>query len=38
MNIPCVALENLMRKLTRTWLLFVIVAVVSGTLITATLV
>jgi len=37
MNIPFVALKNLKRKLTRTWLLFAIVAVVSGTLFTATL-
>jgi putative ABC transport system permease protein len=37
MNIPYVALKNLKRKLTRTWLLFAIVAVVSGTLFTATL-
>ncbi len=37
MNIPFVALKNLTRKLTRTWLLFAIVAVVSGTLFTATL-
>jgi len=37
MNIPYVALKNLKRKITRTWLLFAIVAVVSGTLFTATL-
>jgi len=37
MNIPTVALKNLKRKITRTWLLFAIVAVVSGTLFTATL-
>jgi putative ABC transport system permease protein len=37
MNIPYVALKNLKRKLTRTWLLFAIVAVVSCTLFTATL-
>ncbi len=37
MNIPFVALKNLKRKLARTWLLFAIVAVVSGTLFTATL-
>jgi putative ABC transport system permease protein len=37
MNIPYVALKNLKRKLTRTWLLFAIVAVVSCTLFAATL-
>jgi len=37
MNIPYVALKNLKRKLTRTWLLFSIVAVVSCTLFAATL-
>src|SRR5512143_2660117 len=37
MNIPYVALRNLKRKLTRTWLLFAIVAVVSCTLFAATL-
>ncbi len=37
MNIPYVALKNLRRKLTRTWLLFSIVAVVSCTLFSATL-
>ncbi len=37
MNIPFVALRNLKRKLTRTWLLFAIVAVVSCTLFSATL-
>jgi putative ABC transport system permease protein len=37
MNIPYVALRNLKRKLTRTWLLFAIVAVVSCTLFSATL-
>jgi putative ABC transport system permease protein len=37
MNIPYVALKNLKRKLTRTWLLFAIVAVVSCTLFSATL-
>ncbi len=37
MNIPYVAVKNLKRKLTRTWLLFAIVAVVSCTLFTATL-
>ncbi len=37
MNIPYIALKNLKRKLTRTWLLFAIVAVVSCTLFTATL-
>ncbi len=37
MNIPYVALKNLKRKITRTWLLFAIVAVVSGTLFSATL-
>jgi len=37
MNIPYVALKNLRRKLTRTWLLFAIVAVVSCTLFSATL-
>lgn len=37
MNIPYVAIKNLKRKLTRTWLLFAIVAVVSCTLFTATL-
>ncbi len=37
MNIPYVALKNLRRKITRTWLLFAIVAVVSGTLFSATL-
>jgi len=37
MNIPYVALKNLKRKLTRTWLLFSIVTVVSCTLFTATL-
>jgi len=37
MNIPTVALKNLRRKLTRTWLLFAIVAVVSCTLFSATL-
>ncbi len=38
MNIPYVALKNLKRKLTRTWLLFAIVAVVACTLFSATLV
>ena len=37
MNIPSVALKNLRRKLTRTWLLFAIVTVVSCTLFSATL-
>ena len=37
MNIPFVALRNLKRKMTRTWLLFAIVAVVSCTLFSATL-
>lgn len=37
MNVPYVALKNLKRKLTRTWLLFAIVAVVSCTLFAATL-
>jgi putative ABC transport system permease protein len=37
MNIPYVAVKNLKRKLTRTWLLFAIVAVVSCTLFAATL-
>jgi putative ABC transport system permease protein len=37
MNIPYVALKNLRRKPTRTWLLFAIVAVVSCTLFSATL-
>jgi putative ABC transport system permease protein len=37
MNIPYVALKNLKRKLTRTWLLFAIVVVVSCTLFSATL-
>jgi putative ABC transport system permease protein len=37
MNIPYVALKNLKRKITRTWLLFAIVAVVSCTLFAATL-
>jgi putative ABC transport system permease protein len=37
MNIPYVALKNLKRKLTRTWLLFSIVVVVSCTLFSATL-
>lgn len=37
MNIPYVALKNLKRKLTRTGLLFAIVAVVSCTLFSATL-
>jgi putative ABC transport system permease protein len=37
MNIPYVALKNLKRKLTRTWLLFSIVTVVSCTLFAATL-
>jgi putative ABC transport system permease protein len=37
MNISYVAVKNLKRKLTRTWLLFAIVAVVSCTLFTATL-
>ena len=37
MNIPYVAWKNLKRKLTRTWLLFAIVAVVSCTLFAATL-
>jgi len=37
MNIPYVAFRNLKRKLTRTWLLFAIVAVVSCTLFAATL-
>jgi putative ABC transport system permease protein len=37
MNIVYVALKNLKRKLTRTWLLFAIVAVVSCTLFSATL-
>jgi putative ABC transport system permease protein len=37
MNIPYVAFKNLKRKLTRTWLLFAIVAVVSCTLFAATL-
>ena len=37
MNIPSVALKNLRRNLTRSWLLLAIVAVVSCTLFTATL-
>lgn len=37
MNIPYVALKNLKRKMTRTWLLFAIVMVVSCTLFAATL-
>src|SRR5512146_108587 len=37
MNIPYVALRNLKRKLTRTWILLAIVAVVSCTLFAATL-
>jgi putative ABC transport system permease protein len=37
MNITTVALKNLRRKLTRTWLLFAIVTVVSCTLFSATL-
>jgi len=37
MNIPYVALKNLKRTLTRTWLLFSIVTVVSCTLFAATL-
>lgn len=37
MNIPYVAFRNLKRKITRTWLLLSIVAVVSCTLFTATL-
>jgi putative ABC transport system permease protein len=37
MNIPYVSFKNLKRKLTRTWLLFAIVAVVSCTLFSATL-
>ncbi len=37
MNIPYVALKNLKRKVTRTWLLFAIVSVVSCTLFSATL-
>jgi len=37
MNIPYVAMKNLKRKVTRTWLLFAIVAVVSCTLFAATL-
>src|SRR6266496_4359206 len=37
MNIPYVAFRNLKRKVTRTWLLFSIVAVVSCTLFSATL-
>ncbi len=37
MNIPYVALKNLKRKITRTWLLLAIVAVVSCTLFSATL-
>jgi len=37
MNIPYVAYKNLKRKITRTWLLLAIVAVVSCTLFTATL-
>ncbi len=37
MNIVYFALKNLKRKLTRTWLLFAIVAVVACTLFTATL-
>jgi putative ABC transport system permease protein len=37
MNIPYVAFKNLKRKITRTWLLLAIVAVVSSTLFTATL-
>jgi len=37
MNIPYVAIRNLKRKVTRTWLLFAIVAVVACTLFSATL-
>jgi putative ABC transport system permease protein len=37
MNIPYVALKNLKRKMTRTWLLLAIVVVVSCTLFAATL-
>lgn len=37
MNIPVVALKNLKRKLTRTWMLFAIVSVVACTLFTASL-
>jgi putative ABC transport system permease protein len=37
MNIPYVALKNLKRKITRTWLLLAIVVVVSCTLFAATL-
>src|SRR5512140_1809052 len=37
MNILYVSLKNLERKITRTWLLFAIVTVVSCTLFTATL-
>ncbi len=37
MNITYVALKNLKRKVTRTWMLFAIVAVVSCTLFSATL-
>ncbi len=37
MNIPFVALKNLKRKVTRTWLLFAIVTVVACTLFSATL-
>jgi putative ABC transport system permease protein len=37
MNIPYVAFKNLKRKVTRTWLLLAIVAVVTCTLFTATL-
>lgn len=37
MNITTIALKNLRRKLTRTWLLFAIVTVVSCTLFSATL-
>jgi putative ABC transport system permease protein len=37
MNIPYVAFKNLKRKMTRTWLLFAIVVVVSCTLFAATL-
>ncbi|MDH4162471.1 MAG: FtsX-like permease family protein [Nitrospirota bacterium] len=37
MNIPYVAIRNLQRKLTRTWLLLAIVAIVSCTLFASTL-
>ena len=37
MNIPYVAIKNLMRKQTRTWLLFAIVTIVSCTLFASTL-